>query len=479
MSDCFYERSSCVSNCSCEVSVSAARKICRTKGYGPFLRFSCCVHTGVVPAFLHASFSPASFRQYYSRFLITPSICLHITLASLYLSTWRSPISATFSCLSCTFYDLLRRFLDFLEILDFLPFLDFLIHPPCLLTKSSVELLASMATNSTFWKWQMKSLLQYKKIHTIVNGTETLEDAEDKEEWQAREYSTFTLLCNSVERRVLTPLLQCTTSHEIWTTLLSIYEHKSSADIHELQRRFFNAKIQPEQSLSDYIGDLQLILSELTDIGDETFTEDSLISKLTSTLPEGYDAFLTAWDSTPADDPTFYNLQLRLYKEEARLKRRINAEVTSDTTAFYSHRSSSGIHNTHPNPPHMRPPSSGSSSQYGNSRNAGRGYQPTGSQYKSRFSHSAGRTSYGRTSYGSLTSCSKNLLEGALLQTDLSEEISTLVSFFSKRDTVKSLDKDLDDRLQHNIIELRKKLEAKTKASKGQEGDLAANLGHV
>ena len=25
------------------------------------------------------------------------------------------------------------------------------------------------------WKWQMKSLLQYKKIHTIVNGEETLE----------------------------------------------------------------------------------------------------------------------------------------------------------------------------------------------------------------------------------------------------------------------------------------------------------------
>jgi hypothetical protein len=125
------------------------------------------------------------------------------------------------------------------------------------------------------WKWQMKSLLQYKKIHTIVNGEETLEDAEDKEDWQAREYSAFTLLCNSVERRVLTPLLQCTTSHEIWTTLLSIYEHKSSADIHELQRRFFNAKIQPEQSLADYIGELQLIFSELTDIGDDTFNADA------------------------------------------------------------------------------------------------------------------------------------------------------------------------------------------------------------
>ena len=240
------------------------------------------------------------------------------------------------------------------------------------------------------WKWQMKSLLQYKKVHTIVNGTETLEDAEDKEEWQAREYSAFTLLYNSVERRVLTPLLQCTTSHEIWTTLLSIYEHKSSADIHELQRRFFNAKIKSEQSMSDYIGDLQLILSELTDIGDETFTEDSLISKLTSTLPEGYDAFLTAWDCTPIDDRTFANLQVRLYKEEARLKRRINAEITADTTAYYSHKSYSGV-----NPPHLRHHSSGSSSQHGSSRHAGRGYQPTGSQYNSRFSNSATRTSYG------------------------------------------------------------------------------------
>ena len=185
------------------------------------------------------------------------------------------------------------------------------------------------------WKWQMESLLKYKKIHTIVNGEETLEDADDKEEWQAREYAAFTLLCNSVERRVLIPLLQCTTSHEIWTTLLSICEHKSSADIHELQRRFFNAKIKPEQSLSDYIGELQLLLSELTDIGDETFTEDSLISKITSTLPEGYNAFLTAWDSTTEDDRTFSNLQTRLYKEEARLKRRLTAEVTSDTTAFW------------------------------------------------------------------------------------------------------------------------------------------------
>ena len=30
------------------------------------------------------------------------------------------------------------------------------------------------------WKWQMNSLLQYKKINIIVDGTKTFEDATDK-----------------------------------------------------------------------------------------------------------------------------------------------------------------------------------------------------------------------------------------------------------------------------------------------------------
>ena len=105
---------------------------------------------------------------------------------------------------------------------------------------------------------------------------------------------------------------------------------------------------------------------------------------MTSTLPEGYDSFLTAWDSTPAEERTFSNLQVRLYKEEARLKRRLTSETTSDTTAYYTQKSSS----------HPRHPSSGSSHPHTNSRPTGR-YNPTGSQYTSRFSHPVPRTSYG------------------------------------------------------------------------------------
>ena len=48
-----------------------------------------------------------------------------------------------------------------------------------------------------------------------------------------------------------------------------------------------NAKIQLEQSLTDYIGETQLILSEVTDIGDTSFNEASLIPNLIYLLRTG------------------------------------------------------------------------------------------------------------------------------------------------------------------------------------------------
>lgn len=162
------------------------------------------------------------------------------------------------------------------------------------------------------WKWQMKGLLKFKKLLAVVEGTEkcSATDGQDKIAWEEKDYTAYTLLQNAVDRKLLAEFLDCNTAHEMWTTLLTIYEHKSSSDVHELQRRFFNAKIQPGQSFSDYFGKLNLIISELKEIGDTTFTEDSMISKLTSNLPPGYDSFYSAWDSTPKSEATLANLKL-------------------------------------------------------------------------------------------------------------------------------------------------------------------------
>ena len=89
------------------------------------------------------------------------------------------------------------------------------------------------------WKWQIKALLMYKKVFGVPNGTDLEEDATNKEAWKEREYLAYSILCNSVERKLLGSLLDTTTSREIWTTLLSLYEQNTSENLHELQKKFF------------------------------------------------------------------------------------------------------------------------------------------------------------------------------------------------------------------------------------------------
>ena len=75
--------------------------------------------------------------------------------------------------------------------------------------------------------------------------------------------------------------------------------------------------------------------------------------------------------------------------------------------------------------------------------------------------------------------CNENVLEAAILQTDLTEEISTLVSFFSKRDIVESSDckTELEDKCKEDKCALQKLLEARKQELQEQEqGVLAAYL---
>lgn len=191
------------------------------------------------------------------------------------------------------------------------------------------------------WKWQIRALLQYRKVFGLPAGTDLEADAIDKDAWKEREYLAYSILCNSVERKILSSLLDCKTSREIWTTLLSLYEQNTSENLHDLQKKFFQATILPEQTITEYIAGLNLILSELAALGDKTFNEQTMISKLLSSLPEGFDHFLTSWVSTPVSEQTLTNLKLRLIKEEQKIKKRLINETTSATSVFYSNSSDS------------------------------------------------------------------------------------------------------------------------------------------
>ena len=142
-----------------------------------------------------------------------------------------------------------------------------------------------------------------------------------------------------------------------------------------------------------------MIISQLSTIGDKTFINASMISKLLSNLPEGFDNFITASESASTTERTLPNLKLRLLKEESKLKRRISTEISSETHAFISYRpypnSKSQFHSTQ----------RGGSSRgvFVNTSTSRRGYQPTGRGYQN-FSSGRGHQYSSNTGRGLSTS---------------------------------------------------------------------------
>lgn len=58
--------------------------------------------------------------------------------------------------------------------------------------------------------------------------------------------------------------------------------------------------------------------------------DDSIISKILSSLPEEYRYFSTAWESTPSDERNLSNLIARLLSGESRN----NKTVSNESVAF-------------------------------------------------------------------------------------------------------------------------------------------------
>lgn len=89
----------------------------------------------------------------------------------------------------------------------------------------------------------------YERLFGLLDGTDLESDAANKDAWKERENLAYSILCNSVERKRLGSLLDCKTSSEIWTTLLSTYEQKTNENLHELQKKFVQAVMSPESLL--------------------------------------------------------------------------------------------------------------------------------------------------------------------------------------------------------------------------------------
>ena len=114
-------------------------------------------------------------------------------------------------------------------------------------------------------------------------------------------------------------IINCDTAHEMWQKLHGVYENKTETSVHMLQQEWFQYTKDPNDDLSTHISKLQDLCCKLKAFG-ETISDSMLMTKVIMTLPEHYNHFVSAWESTEAAQRTIDNLTARLVMEESRRK---------------------------------------------------------------------------------------------------------------------------------------------------------------
>ena len=183
------------------------------------------------------------------------------------------------------------------------------------------------------WKHQLRIALDGRDIFSIVDGTETYENVEDKEEWRKKDNLAKWIITTAVDMEHLSMIINCKTSAEMWERLVCIHEQVSAESMFMLIQQFVDYKFNKGDSVAAHVAKIEMMAQNLEDIG-QKMSEEHIISKLITSLPSEYRHVLTAWKSMPAEQKTRKTLIMRIFEEEAMNKMLNNRENAENDSAL-------------------------------------------------------------------------------------------------------------------------------------------------
>lgn len=158
------------------------------------------------------------------------------------------------------------------------------------------------------WRFSLRIHFISKELFEIVNGLEKepeLVNEQALEEWKKKDTLAQDIIVSGLSQKFILHILNCETSHEMWTKLELIFDQREELGKQELLNRFFALKKSAKDSMVEHI----------SKILDRTMIN----TKIIMTLPSEYRHFMSAWESTSLELQTMQNLTNRLILEESRI----------------------------------------------------------------------------------------------------------------------------------------------------------------
>jgi hypothetical protein len=144
------------------------------------------------------------------------------------------------------------------------------------------------------------------------------------------------ILTQSVDKKILHQIINCKTSKEILDKLALIHQRTAIQSLYQLQENYYNMRLGENGDMATFIGNLEMLNSQIEELGSSPFSEDMLISKMLSNLPAVYDTFRTVWKTVNPTQQTLINLQTWLLDEERSIRKRQAENAHSHTSVYYS-----------------------------------------------------------------------------------------------------------------------------------------------
>lgn len=135
-------------------------------------------------------------------------------------------------------------------------------------------------------------------------------------DFKKRDKQAFSILTQLVDKKILHQIINCKTSKEIWDKLALIHQRTAVQTLYQLQENYYNMRLGDNGDMATFIGDLELLNSQIEELGSQPFSDEMLISKMLSNLPIAYDTFQTMWKTVAPAQQTLVNLQTWLLDEE-------------------------------------------------------------------------------------------------------------------------------------------------------------------